>query len=317
MCTRTQEKGAGTLQETDQICPWVSKCLRRRCGSTVARCRVGGTECISAYMGPFEGGHHYLHYLHHSLASGQTTGRENSPAHQQKIGIKNLLSMALPIRTRPSFPLGQSLPLGSFHKPSPSESRLNENHNHRKLIKLITRTTTLSNLMNVWAMPCRAMFSRQVRSSSPWPMHSSTPGFPVPDRFPKFAQVCVHLVGDVIQPSHPLEFLKNDYLHKGNNIFQEIHGSGFFFFAFPFLYCPFFPSCFSQISDPSWPKSPGTHVGFCSPCGLLSLSRETRLGDRGWGGGGCGSKGRRAASALAPRMRLSNHFSSVSVDLGP
>ena len=72
-------------------------------------------------------------------------------------------------------------------------------------------------------------------------MHSSTPGFPVPDRFPKFAQVCVHLVGDVIQPSHPLEFLKNDYLHKGNNIFQDIHGSGFFFFAFPFLYCPFFP----------------------------------------------------------------------------
>ena len=25
-------------------------------------------------MGPFEGVSHYLHYLHHSLASGQTTG---------------------------------------------------------------------------------------------------------------------------------------------------------------------------------------------------------------------------------------------------
>ena len=38
----------------------------------------------SAGMGPFEGGHHYLHYLHdlhHSLASGQITGREHSPAH--------------------------------------------------------------------------------------------------------------------------------------------------------------------------------------------------------------------------------------------
>jgi len=31
--------------------------------------------------------------------------------------IKDLLSMALPIRTRPSFPLSQSLPSGSFHTP--------------------------------------------------------------------------------------------------------------------------------------------------------------------------------------------------------
>ena len=31
---------------------------------------------------------HYLHYLRHSLASGRTTGREHSPAHQQKIGLK-------------------------------------------------------------------------------------------------------------------------------------------------------------------------------------------------------------------------------------
>jgi len=40
-------------------------------------------------MGPFEGGRHYLHYLHHSLVSSQTTGKEHSPAHhQQKIGLK-------------------------------------------------------------------------------------------------------------------------------------------------------------------------------------------------------------------------------------
>ena len=30
--------------------------------------------------------------------------------------IKDLRSMALPIRTRPTFPHSQSLPLGSFHK---------------------------------------------------------------------------------------------------------------------------------------------------------------------------------------------------------
>ena len=39
--------------------------------------------------------------------------------------IKDLLSMALPIRTRPNFPHSQSLPPGSFHKPliPPSEDR--------------------------------------------------------------------------------------------------------------------------------------------------------------------------------------------------
>ena len=47
-----------------------------------------GTECSSACMGPFDRGHHYLHYLHHSLVSGQATGREHSLAYQQKIGFK-------------------------------------------------------------------------------------------------------------------------------------------------------------------------------------------------------------------------------------
>ena len=44
-----------------------------------------GTEYNSAGISPCEGGHHYPY---HSLASGQTTGKEHSPAHQQKIGIK-------------------------------------------------------------------------------------------------------------------------------------------------------------------------------------------------------------------------------------
>ena len=47
-----------------------------------------GTECGSACMGPFEGGRHYLHYPHHCLVSGQTTGKEHSPVHQQKVGLK-------------------------------------------------------------------------------------------------------------------------------------------------------------------------------------------------------------------------------------
>ena len=36
------------------------------------------------------------------------------------------------------------------------------------------------------------------------PMDCSTPGFPVLHHLPEFAQTHVHLVGDAIQPSHPL-----------------------------------------------------------------------------------------------------------------
>ena len=46
-----------------------------------------GTEYNSPGISPFEGGHHYLHYPYQSLTSGQTTGREHSPTHQQEIGL--------------------------------------------------------------------------------------------------------------------------------------------------------------------------------------------------------------------------------------
>ena len=66
--------------------------------------------------------------------------------------------MALPIRTRPSFPLSQSLLSGSFHKPhpSPSEVRQTENPSHKKLTNLITWTTALSHSMKLCAMLHRA-----------------------------------------------------------------------------------------------------------------------------------------------------------------
>ena len=38
------------------------------------------------------------------------------------------------------------------------------------------------------------------------PMDCSMPGLSVPHYLPKFAQVCVHCIGDAIQPSHPLTF---------------------------------------------------------------------------------------------------------------
>ena len=65
--------------------------------------------------------------------------------------------MAPPIRTRPSSPsvsLSHQEASKAFY-PSTSEGRQTENHNHRKLIKLITWTTALCNL-KLRAMLCRA-----------------------------------------------------------------------------------------------------------------------------------------------------------------
>ena len=64
VCTRAQEKGAVTPQETD---PDLPRSLQQRCGSVAACCWVEGSECSSSFMRSFEGVHHYLHYLHHSL----------------------------------------------------------------------------------------------------------------------------------------------------------------------------------------------------------------------------------------------------------
>ena len=61
-------------------------------------------------------------------------------------------------------PLIRKLPQASY--PSPSEGRQNENQSHRKLTKLITQTTALSNSMKLWAMPCRATQDERVMVES-------------------------------------------------------------------------------------------------------------------------------------------------------
>ena len=72
--------------------------------------------------------------------------------------------MALSIRTRPSFPLSQYLPSGSFHTPlillHQRADRMKTTI--RKLTNLITWTTALSNSMKLWAMPCSATQDGQV-----------------------------------------------------------------------------------------------------------------------------------------------------------
>ena len=51
----------------------------------------------------------------HGLRSDNREGTQPCPSTEN--WIKGLLSIAPPIRIRPSFPLSQSLPSGSFHKP--------------------------------------------------------------------------------------------------------------------------------------------------------------------------------------------------------
>ena len=64
--------------------------------------------------------------------------------------MKDLLSMAPAIRTRPSFQLSQFVPSEKFHSLLSFSLRgQTENHNHRKLTNLITWTTALSNSMKL------------------------------------------------------------------------------------------------------------------------------------------------------------------------
>ena len=108
-------------------------------------------------MGPFEGGRHYLHYLHHSMASGQKTRKEHSPSLQQKIGLKIYGAWPCPSKqdpVSPSVSLSHQEASISLYLP-PSEGRETGNNNHRKLTNLTTWTKTLSKPMKLWVMPCR------------------------------------------------------------------------------------------------------------------------------------------------------------------
>ena len=72
---------------------------------------------VQQCTGPFQGGRHYLHYFCHSLISGQTTGREHSPAHQQKIGLKFTEHGSNHQNQEPVSPTVSLSPSGSFRKP--------------------------------------------------------------------------------------------------------------------------------------------------------------------------------------------------------
>ena len=82
---------------------------------------------------------------------------------------------------QPASPIRKLLQTSYHH---PSEGRQNENHNHRKLTKLITWTTTLSNSMKLWAVPCRAYQDGWVIMESSDKMWSDLPDPGIDPRSP-------------------------------------------------------------------------------------------------------------------------------------
>ena len=65
---------------------------------------VGGAEIGHVYMGPFEGGLHYLYYFHHSLLSGQAKGKGHSTDHQEKNGLKIYKALSCTLEQDPISP---------------------------------------------------------------------------------------------------------------------------------------------------------------------------------------------------------------------
>ena len=82
--------------------------------------------------------------------------------------IKDLLSMALPMRARPRFPTASPSHQEASTASYPYHQRADgiKNHNHRKLIKLMTWIIALSKSMELWGMPCRATQDTRVMVES-------------------------------------------------------------------------------------------------------------------------------------------------------
>ena len=102
-----RRKGQHPHKRLTQTCPRVSRSLQWRRVWTVACCRVGGTECGSAWDLLKEV---IIIFITSTIVWPQVNNREGTqPYPSTENWIKVLLSKALPIRTKPSFPLSQSL----------------------------------------------------------------------------------------------------------------------------------------------------------------------------------------------------------------
>ena len=128
----------------NQTCLWVFRSLQWRCGSAVAYHKVRGTDSsglldVACWHMSFSKRSPLLPLPlpYFGIRPNFKVGTQAHPSAEN--WIKDLLSMALPTRASPSFPHSWSLQSRCLHKPS--EGRENENHNHRKITKVISWTT--------------------------------------------------------------------------------------------------------------------------------------------------------------------------------
>ena len=108
MCTRTQKKGTVTPQETYLQCPGISRkpvgWWWPAAGLEAWTVAVNAWDLLKEVT---------IIFITSTIVWPQVNSREGTQLHPFKENwIKVLLSMALPIRTRPSIPLSHSLPLG-------------------------------------------------------------------------------------------------------------------------------------------------------------------------------------------------------------
>ena len=132
----------------NQTCLWVFGSLQWRCGSAVAYHQVRGTDS-SSLLGAACWHKSFwkrspllpLPLPYFGIKPNYKVGTQAHPSAEN--WIKDLLSMALPTRASPSFPHSQSLQSGCLHKPLTiiHQREENENHNHRKITKMISWTT--------------------------------------------------------------------------------------------------------------------------------------------------------------------------------
>ena len=105
LCTPGSRRKEQWLQKRlTKTCLGVTRSLQRRCGLVVACCRVGGTECSGTCMGLLK--EVAIIFITSTIVWPQVNNREGTQLQPSPENwIKDLLSMALSIRTKPSFPL--------------------------------------------------------------------------------------------------------------------------------------------------------------------------------------------------------------------
>ena len=140
LCTPgPRRKGQWPHKRLTQMCPWVSRSLQWRrgrqwpaAGSGALSTVVGAQDLLKEVA---------IRFIDSTIVWPQVKQQGGNTA--LPINTKDLLSMALPIRTRPRFPPQSVSPIRNLPEasyPSPSEGRQTENHNHRKITKVITWT---------------------------------------------------------------------------------------------------------------------------------------------------------------------------------